>query len=62
MTIRSRIPTDQYREEWERIFGKKMPESNPELMEAIKAGRQEYQRRHGRLLNPHDADEHPSAD
>lgn len=73
MTIRSRIPTDQYRQEHERIFGppKKGPVSarfrpkrgRPNDWDVFAWDAEAITGIYGpRLLNPHDAEKHPEAD
>jgi hypothetical protein len=58
MTIRSRVPTDEYRENWERVFGKK-PKHDANWDDCVEVGGVSIPLPR---LNPHDADEHPSAD
>ena len=55
MAIRSRPATDEYREGWDRVFGKDCPECGMERREG---------ERHFCVfpLNPHDAEDHPEAD
>ena len=56
MTIRSRPATDEYRREWERVFGK-----GPELRESgVPATGRAV--RNPPTLSPHDAEDHPEAD
>lgn len=55
MTIRSRVATEEYRREFDRVFPKKRPRrSEPDGCVECQGGLVP--------LNPHDAQEHPEAD
>ena len=44
MTIKSKVPNDKYRDEWERIFGKNKPYQEPNKAWADAEAAKDYRR------------------